>query len=88
MFSKSWKEPTEKTILSFWPKDTKTIDDLEKVWEACPIEVYASKFFKQLEKEVGINALKPGVDLAAPALPATADLGKRDPDTGEINLAA
>jgi hypothetical protein len=88
MVAKSWKEPTEKTILSFWPKDTKTIDSIEKVWEACPIEVYASKFFKQLEKEVGINALKPGVDLTAPALPAATTLGDRDPDTGEINLAA
>ena len=88
MVAKTWKEPTEKNILTFWPKDNKKIDEIEEVWKSCPIEVYASRFFKQLEKEVGINALKPGVDLASPALPATTDLGKRDPDTGEINLAA
>ena len=74
----SWDFPTPETILDFWPKKEADIDHIEDVYESCPPEVYASKFFKQCEAEIGINALKPGVDISAPVLPAADNLGDRD----------
>jgi hypothetical protein len=59
------------------------IDDYEEVYETCPPEVYAQKFFKQCEREIGINALKPGVDITNPVLPAADNLGDRD-ETGAL----
>ena len=43
----------------------------------------AQKFFKQCEREIGINALKPGVDITNPVLPAADNLGDRD-ETGAL----
>ena len=81
----SWLIPTEKNILSFWPKKDADIDHFEDVWESCPIQVYAAKFFKQCEAEIGINALKPGVDLANCTLPpADSSLGAKD-ETGALS---
>ncbi len=77
-----WSVPSKQNILDFWPKKEKDIDHLEETWESCPPSVYASKFFKQCEKEIGINALKPGVDITNPVLPAT-KLGERD-ETGAL----
>ena len=73
----SWEEPDADNILDFWPKKAADIDHIEEVWESCPPEVYANKYFKQCEKEIGLNALKPGVDITNPVLPATT-LGERD----------
>ena len=73
----SWEEPNSDNILDFWPKKAADIDHIEEVWESCPPEVYANKYFKQCEKEIGLNALKPGVDITNPVLPATT-LGERD----------
>ena len=39
--------------------------------------------FKQCEREIGINALKPGVDITNPVLPAADNLGDRD-ETGAL----
>tara|TARA_B100001769_G_C21763694_1_gene417653 strand:- start:118 stop:621 length:504 start_codon:yes stop_codon:yes gene_type:complete len=80
---KSWVIPDEDTILSFWPSKESIIDDYEDVFDSCPPEVYASKFFKQCEREIGINALKPGVDITNPVLPAADNLGDRD-ETGAL----
>ena len=77
--AKSWITPTEDNILEFWPKKEADIDHLEDVYDSCPPEVYASKFFKQCEAEIGINALKPGVDITNCALSAAdSGLGERD----------
>ena len=73
----SWEIPDEDNILNFWPKKAADIDHIEEVWESCPPEVYANKYFKQCEKEIGFHALKPGVDITNPVLPATT-LGERD----------
>ena len=73
----SWEVPDEDNILNFWPKKAADIDHIEEVWESCPPEVYANKYFKQCEKEIGFHALKPGVDITNPVLPATS-LGERD----------
>ncbi len=82
--AKSWLEPNEKNILNFWPKKEADIDHFEDVWESCPIQVYAAKFFKQCEAEIGINALKPGVDIANCTLPpADSSLGAKD-ETGAL----
>ena len=59
------------------------LDDFEEVYDTCPPEVYAQKFFKQCEREIGINALKPGVDITNPVLPAADNLGDRD-ETGAL----
>ena len=49
-----------------------------------PCRGLRKNFFKQMQEEVGINALAPGVDLsAAPVLPAADDLGKSS-ETGEL----
>ena len=64
-------------------ENKKFIDDYEDVYETCPPEVYAQKFFKQCEREIGINALKPGVDITNPVLPAADNLGDRD-ETGAL----
>ena len=80
---KSWVIPDEDTILNFWPQKESLIDDYEDVYETCPPEVYAQKFFKQCEREIGINALKPGVDITNPVLPAADNLGDRD-ETGAL----
>ena len=55
---KSWVIPDEDTILNFWPAKESIIDDYEEVYDTCPPEVYAQKFFKQCEREIGINAPK------------------------------
>ena len=38
---------------------------------------------RQCEREIGINALKPGVDITNPVLPAADNLGDRD-ETGAL----
>ena len=73
------------TIADFWPKNDEDIDNYENIYECFPVEAYGKNFFKQMQEEVGINALAPGVDLnAAPVLPAADDLGKRSAETGEL----
>ena len=80
-----WLEPTPKTIANFWPKKDEDIDNYENIYECFPVEAYGKNFFKQMQEEVGINALAPGVDLsAAPVLPAADDLGQRNRETGEL----
>tara|TARA_R100001082_G_scaffold110947_1_gene92550 strand:- start:1891 stop:2811 length:921 start_codon:yes stop_codon:yes gene_type:complete len=79
--AQSWELPNKKNILDFWPKKAADIDHIEDVYESCPPEVYASKYFKQCESEIGINALKPGVDITNCALPAgDSILGARNED--------
>ena len=83
-FPEAWVEPTEKNILNFWPKKEEDIEHFEDVWESCPPQVYASGYFKQCEKEIGMHALKPGVDIANCTLPAAdSSLGSRD-ETGAL----
>ena len=80
-----WVEPSPTTIANFWPKKEEDIDNYENIYECFPVEAYGKNFFKQMQEEVGINALAPGVDLsAAPVLPAADDLGKRSSETGEL----
>ena len=80
-----WVEPTPDTIADFWPKKDEDIDNYENIYECFPVEAYGKNFFKQMQEEVGINALAPGVDIsAAPVLPAADDLGKRSRETGEL----
>jgi|GEM_PF-2126973 hypothetical protein len=66
---KTWKEPTAKNLEEFFPKKGDDIDYIEDVYESVTMEVYCAKFFKQCEKEIGINALAPGVDLTNLTLP-------------------
>jgi hypothetical protein len=80
-----WVEPTPNTIADFWPKKDEDIDNYENIYECFPVESYGKNFFKQMQEEVGINALAPGVDISAPpVLPAADDLGKRSVETGEL----
>ena len=77
----SWDLPDEKNILNFWPKKEADIDHLEETWDSCHPEVYAAKYFKQLEAEVGYHALKPCVDIANCTLPpADSVVGEKDAD--------
>ena len=79
-----WVEPTTSTIASFWPKKEEDIDNYENIYECFPVEAYGKNFFKQMQEEVGINALAPGVDISsAPVLPASESLGARD-ETGAL----
>jgi hypothetical protein len=66
---KTWKEPTAKNLEEFFPKKGDDIDYIEEVHESVTMEVYCAKFFKQCEKEIGINAIAPGVDLSNLTLP-------------------
>ncbi len=86
-YPESWIEPDEDNILNFWPKKEDDIDHFEETWETVTPQVYASKYFKQCEKEIGYHALKPGVDITNCALPADSTLGPRDKETGEITLS-
>ena len=89
-YPKQWVVPTAKTIENFFPKDNEDIDFVEDVWETCPPTVYAESFFKQCEKEIGINAIRPGMDFTLPPINGGEGtrslLGARDADTGEITL--
>ena len=67
---KTWVEPTAKTLEKFFPEKGEDIDYIEEVHETVTMEVYCAKFFKQCEKEIGINAIAPGVDLANLTLPS------------------
>jgi hypothetical protein len=79
-----WVEPTPSTIASFWPKKEEDIDNYENIYECFPVEAYGKNFFKQMQEEVGINALAPGVDISSsPVLPAADSLGTRD-ETGAL----
>ena len=79
-----WIEPTPSTINNFWPKKEEDIDNYENIYECFPVEAYGKNFFKQMQEEVGINALAPGVDISsAPVLPASDPIGTRD-ETGAL----
>jgi hypothetical protein len=86
---KSWVEPTPDTLEEFFPQTAEDIDFIEDVHQTVTMEVYCAKFFKQCEKEIGINAIAPGVDMANLTLPAPesggirAMLSSRD-ETGAI----
>ena len=83
-YPESWVEPTVSNLTTLWPKKDEDIDHYEEVWDTCTPQVYASKYFKQCEKEIGFHALKPGVDIANCTLPAADNsLGARDA-TGAI----
>ena len=89
-YPKQWVVPTAKTITDFFPKGDEDIDFIEDVWETCPPTVYARPFFEQCEKEIGINAIRPGLDFTLPAVNGGEGtrslLGARDANTGEIQL--
>ena len=68
------EEPTAKNLEDFFPKKGEDIDYIEDVHESVTMEVYCAKFFKQCEKEIGINALAPGVDQANTSLHPRKDL--------------
>ena len=74
---KTWVEPTAKTLEKFFPEKGEDIDYIEEVHETVTMEVYCAKFFKQCEKEIGINAIAPGVDLANLTLPSPESGGIR-----------
>ena len=76
-------EPTPDTLEDFWPKKEADIDNYENIYECFPVENYGKNFFKQMQEEVGINALAPGVDISTPVLPAADTLGARD-ETGAL----
>ena len=72
-------------MLIFGRRKNEDIDNYENIYECFPVESYGKNFFKQMQEEVGINALAPGVDISsAPVLPAADDLGKRSSETGEL----
>jgi hypothetical protein len=74
---KSWIEPTPDTLEDFFPETAEDIDFIEDVHQTVTMEVYCAKFFKQCEKEIGINAIAPGVDMANLTLPAPESGGIR-----------
>ena len=73
----SWIEPTAKNLEEFFPEDNEDIDFIEDVHSTVPMEVYCAKFFKQCEKEIGINAISPSVDMANLTLPSPESDGIR-----------
>jgi len=90
-YPESWVVPTAKTVGDFFPKKAEDIDFIEDVWTTCPPTVYAASFFAQCARELGVHALKPGVDLSLPPIESNggstrALLGARDADTGEISF--
>ena len=78
-----WNQ-TPDTLEDFWPKKEEDIDNYENIYESFPVENYGKNFFKQMQEEVGINALAPGVDISTPVLPAADTLGARD-ETGALS---
>lgn len=90
-FPKQWVVPTAKTVEKFFPSTDDDIDFIEQVWETCPPEVYAKSFFEQTNKEIGVHAIKEGLDFNLPPLPSSGSssrvlMGARDAETGEISF--
>lgn len=90
-FPKQWVVPTAKTVEKFFPAVDEDIDFIEQVWETCPPEVYAKTFFEQTNKEVGVHAIKEGLDFTLPPLASSSSgsrvlMGARDAETGEISF--
>ena len=56
---------------------------MKKSMTLAHLKFMLKRFFKQCEREIGINALKPGVDITNPVLPAADNLGDRD-ETGAL----
>lgn len=90
-YPESWVVPTADTIGDFFPKKEEDIDLFEEVWATCPVTIYAASYFAQCAQELGLHALKPGVDLSLPPIESNGGstrtlLGARDADTGEISF--
>lgn len=89
-YPEKWETPTAETIEDFFPKAEEDIEFIEEVWSSCPPEVYAKSFFDQCSKEIGVHAIRPGLDFSLPPVDGgsgtRALFGARDEETGEVIL--